>query len=213
MRWISCIKNASTPSASFHPTAISRAWHRACVNRRCSYWAWESRKHRVLSSVRATNLSTLIFCTRQTPMPQKARKQNAAGKNKATRLPQNLRGTQQGQFPPKPKILPRPETTVTRKSPRNTNLKSSKRPRLSRSAIPAPSTNPLTRTSTASTSSPWKPSCAKSPKNSAAMTAGSFLRAWEHALPDACQTSTRATSASRSSCLSSSRSASSKAKA
>ena len=64
-----------------------------------------------------------------------------------------------------------------------------------------------------SISSRWKPLCAKLPKSSAAMTAGSFPQAWEHALPDACPTSTHATSALRSLCPSSNRSASSKAKA
>lgn len=161
----------------------------------------------------ATSLSTLIFCIRRAPTPQRAKGRKTAKRNRATKLPLSPQRVQPRQRPRKSRNQPKPNSTTTKKRPHSISPKLSRKSQSSKNVIPMLSTNSPTRTSTGSISSRWKPLCAKLPKSSAAMTAGSFPQVWEHALPDACPTSTHATSALRSLCPSSNRSASSKAKA
>lgn len=143
----------------------------------------------------------------------KGKRRKTAKRNRATKLPLSPQRVQPRQRPRKSKNPPKPNITTTKKRPRSTSLKLIRKSQSSKNAIPVVSTTSPTRIPTDLISSRWKPLCAKSPKSSAAMMAGSFPQAWEHVLPDACPTSTHATSALKSLYPSSNRSASSKAKA
>ena len=143
----------------------------------------------------------------------KGKKAKNSKKKQGDQLPLSPQRAQPRQRPRKSRNPPKPKIATAKKRPRSISPKLSRKSQLSKNVIPMLSTNSPTRTSTGSISSRWKPLCAKLPKSSAAMMAGSFLQAWEHVLPDACPTSTHATSALRSLCPSSNRSASSKAKA
>ncbi len=187
-------------SALFHPTATSRALPHACANRRCSCWVWESRKRHAPSLALVTSLSTLTFCTRRAPTPQRAKRRKTAKRK------------QGDQTSPKPsksttEATPSKVEESTKTQHHNNEEKTSQhQPQIdpenhssSKNAIPVVSTTSPTRIPTDLISSRWKPLCAKSPKSSAAMMAGFFsLKLREHVLPDACPTSTHATSALKS---------------
>ena len=154
MRWTFCIKSDSTPSALFHPTATSRALPHAYANRRCSCWVWESRKRHAPSLVLVTSLSTLTFCTRRAPTPQRAKRRKTAKRNRATRLHLSPQRVQPRQRPRKSRNPPKPKITTTKKRPRSTSLKLIRKSQSSKNAIPVVSTTSPTRIPTDLISSP-----------------------------------------------------------